>query len=250
MRWILFLLVILLPQAMVAQEAIVQFEQANQLYRNGDVQKAAQMYEQIIKNGYESPVLYYNLGNACFKSNNIPSAILNYERAKRLAPHDEDVTYNLRLANLKVIDKIEPIPQLFFVEWWRGVTNLLSADGWSTVMIIALWCAAVCGAVFMLARSFILQRLSFFLVLLSMVVSVLAFVWIRQRIQQELDQQSGVVFATSVSVKSAPDEQSTDLFVLHEGVKVELLDNVGTWRKIRLADGKIGWLSDTSIQII
>src|ERR1041385_207482 len=192
MRWILFLLVILLPQAMVAQEAIVQFEQANQLYRNGDVQKAAQMYEQIIKNGYESPVLYYNLGNACFKSNNIPSAILNYERAKRLAPHDEDVTYNLRLANLKVIDKIEPIPQLFFVEWWRGVTNLLSADGWSTVMIIALWCAAVCGAVFMLARSFILQRLSFFLVLLSMVVSVLAFVWIRQRIQQELDQQSGI----------------------------------------------------------
>src|ERR1041385_1642654 len=175
MRWILFLLVILLPQAMVAQEAIVQFEQANQLYRNGDVQKSAQMYEQIIKNGYESSILYYNLGNAYFKSNNIPSAILNYERAKRLAPHDEDVAYNLRLANLRVIDKIEPIPQLFLVEWWRTVTNLLSADGWSTVMIIALWCAAVSGAIFILARSYILQRLSFFFAFLSVVVSVLAF---------------------------------------------------------------------------
>src|SRR5881394_716957 len=96
-----------------AQEAGLLFNQANQLYRKAEYDKAATMYEQIIKNGYESPALYYNLGNARFKLKDVPGSIVNYERARRLAPRDEDIAYNLRLANLRVIDKIEPIPEFF-----------------------------------------------------------------------------------------------------------------------------------------
>src|SRR6059036_404081 len=126
-RWYLVLL-LFICQTLVAQEAVRQFEQANQLYRDGKYDQAAGLYEQVISNGYESAALYYNLGNACFKLKNTPSAILNYERAKRLAPHDEDILYNLRLANLRIVDKIEPIPQIFFIDWWRSLVNTFSSS--------------------------------------------------------------------------------------------------------------------------
>jgi tetratricopeptide (TPR) repeat protein len=233
-----------------AQEASLQFEQANQLYRSGEIQKSAEMYEAIVKNGYESPSLYYNLGNAYFKLENIPSAILNYERAKRLAPHDEDISYNLKLANLRVIDKIEPIPQLFFTEWWNALIHLFTVDGWSKLMIISLWCMAAAFAGMLLASRLSFRKISLLAIALSVILIVISFVSIRQEYQQMFHQQGAIIFSASVSVKSAPDEQSTDLFVLHEGVKVELLDNVGNWVKIRLPDGKVGWLAVDTMKII
>ena len=114
-----------------SQEALIQLEQANQFYREGKYEKAVQMYEQVRKNGFESPALYYNLGNAYFKMQNIPASVLNYERARKMSPNDEDINYNLRLANLRVVDKIEPVPRIFFINWWNAVVNLYSSDGWS-----------------------------------------------------------------------------------------------------------------------
>ncbi|MBI1807845.1 MAG: tetratricopeptide repeat protein [Ignavibacteria bacterium] len=250
MKWIALFIFLSGIQGALAQEAAVQFDHANQLYRNGDYQKAAAMYEQIVKNGYESYALYYNLGNTYFKLKNIPAAILQYERARRLAPHDEDVLYNLRLANLRVIDKIEPLPQLFFIEWWRSIINLFSSSGWAMIAILSLWCATIAGAVVLVNRAGFLQRIMFVSTLIALCICVLAFVGTFQRLHRERDEQTAIVFAPSVSVKSAPDVQSTDLFVLHEGVKVEFLDEVGEWRKIRLADGKVGWLSVSSIEVI
>src|SRR5208283_3571750 len=147
---ILFLL--LVPSLLIADEASLQIEQANQLYRSGTYQKAAELYEQILKNGYESPALYYNLGNAYFKMQNIPAAILSYERGKRLAPRDEDILYNLRLANLRVVDKIEPLPQLFLIEWWNAFVNFFSSDGWGMIGIVMLWVAACGGVAYLRAR--------------------------------------------------------------------------------------------------
>ena len=233
-----------------AQEAERQFEEANQLYRNGEYQRAAAMYEQIIKNGYADAALYYNLANAYFKLKNIPAAILNYERAHRLAPNDEDVSYNLRLANLRVIDKIEPIPQLFLIGWWWTFIDMFSSDGWAIVSIISLWCAVIGGGVYFVIRSALIQRISFLLSSLAVLVCLLSFVGTYQRINRERSQQNAIVFAPSISIKSSPDAQSTDLFVLHEGVKVELLDSVGEWKKIRLADGKVGWMPAESLNSI
>ena len=250
MRRLLVLLLFLLTPFAVAQEATLQFEQANQLYRSGDFRKAAEMYEQIVKGDNENPMLYYNLGNAYFKLQEIPSAILNYERAKRLAPHDEDVLYNLRLANLRITDKIEPLPRLFFEEWWRILVTLFSSDGWSVVGIVGLWCAAVGGAMFITTHSFLVQRLAFVISSFTVLVCVLACIGMFQQLHREQTEQHAIVFSPSVPVKSAPDNQSTDLFVLHEGINVELLDTVGDWNKIRLADGKIGWMVASSIHVI
>lgn len=247
---VLLVLVVLLVQSSFADEAALQLEQANQLYRGGDFQKAAVMYEQIVKNGYESAPLYYNLGNAYFKLHNIPASILNYERAKRLAPRDEDISYNLRLCNLRVVDKIEAIPALFFVEWWHGLMNLMSSDSWAMLGIAMLWCAVICGAVFLVSRSLLLRRSMFSLAVICLIAALFSFVGMMQRSHIEQSNQQAIVFSQTVSVKSAPDVQSTDLFVLHGGVKVEVMDNVSGWQKIRLADGKIGWIPTDALQTI
>ncbi|HUL43159.1 MAG TPA: tetratricopeptide repeat protein [Bacteroidota bacterium] len=250
MKKLWFILLLLLPVAAAGQEASLQFEQANGLYRSGSFEKAAELYEQILKNGYESPALYYNLGNAYFKLQNIPAAILAYERARRLAPHDEDILYNLRLANLRVVDKIEPLPQLFLFEWWGSFVSLLTSERWGILAIAGLWIAVIAATLYRVARGALFRRMAFLVCGVMMLFSILAFVGGVQRHHAEQSASGAIVFAQSVSVKSAPDAQSTDLFVLHEGVKVDVMDNVGEWRKIRLADGKEGWVVISSIQLI
>lgn len=244
------LLIAALALSASGQEASLLFNQANELYRSGDYRKASEAYQQIIGNGYESAPLYYNLGNCSFKLGDFPSAILAYERAKRLAPRDEDVLYNLRLANLRVVDKIEPIPQLFFVDWWNSLMNAYSADTWGIIGIAALWIAALSASVVLVIRLVPVRRIGGVLVLVCVLAAVLAFVGAAKRASLERSGVSAIIFSPSVSVKSAPDEQSTDLFVIHEGVKVELLDVVSNWRKIRLADGKVGWMPEVGLKII
>jgi tetratricopeptide (TPR) repeat protein len=245
----IFFFLIVLAQVVFGQEADVQFEQANQLYRSGEYEKATQAYEQVLSNGYEHAALYYNLGNSYFKQKNYPSAILNYERAKRLAPHDEELDHNIRLANLHVVDKIEPVPQLFLIEWWRASVNYLSTDGWALVGIVLLWATVLFGSLLLLIRSDILRRLCLLLAVLLFIASVLSFVGVIQRNALDAEEYA-IVFSPSVSVKSAPDAQSTDLFVIHEGVKAQVLDTVGEWKKIKLADGKVGWMQADGLQSI
>lgn len=249
-RTVLVSILLLFSYAVRADEAAVQFEQANQAYRSASFSQAVTMYEQILASGQESPELYYNLGNAHFKLQNMPSAILNYERALRLAPGDEDTRYNLQLANLRVIDKIEPVPELFFVQWWNGLLSAFSSEHWGILAIVALWCAAASAALMLATRSYVLQRIMLVVMILAFAAGVLGLASAFQRQHLEAVGHDAIVFAASVPVKSAPDKQSTDLFVLHEGVKVELLDEVGMWRKIRLADGKLGWLSFESLIVI
>ena len=250
MRWFILVILVALSECAVAQEAALQFNQANQLYRAGDFANAVQLYEKVLTNGYEHPALYYNLGNSYFKRQNIPSAILAYERAKRLAPGDEDIAYNLRLAELRVVDKIEPIPQLFIVQWWNAFLGLFSSSGWANVGIAALWLTALAGVLVVLLRSVLVQRLAVFGGLIFIAIAILSLVCMYQQYRHEGSDRFAIVFSPTLSVKSAPDAQSTDLFVIHEGVKVELLDNVGEWKKIRLVDGKVGWTLSEGMQVI
>lgn len=233
-----------------ADEATLQFEQANILYRNGEIESAARVYEQILSNGYEDAALYYNLGNCYFKANKIPLAVLNYERAKRLAPGDDDIRHNLRLANLRLVDKVEPIPRLFLIAWWDSFVNLYSSDTWASISIIVLWLTVVSGSVFLISRSPAIRRTLFLIAIVTGFIFVITFFNMIQRNRIENSFNEAIVITQSVLVKSAPDDKSTDLFVLHEGVKVELLDSVGEWKKIRLADGKVGWLPEVDLLVI
>jgi tetratricopeptide (TPR) repeat protein len=247
----LMLLLFCFLQPAAAAEIDVRFEAANQAYRASDFQKAAKLYEEIESQGYESSELYYNLGNCYYKLNKVPAAILQFERAKRLDPDDEDIAHNLGLANLRVVDRVDPIPQLFYVTWWRKWADLGSADRWAVLGISSLWLAILLGAaLFLPYQSFVLRRVFSSLAMLALVFFLLSIAAAVDRHNREQNQRYAIVFAASTQARSAPDPQSTNLFMLHEGVKVELLDHVGGWSKIRLADGKIGWIESSAFQVI
>jgi tetratricopeptide (TPR) repeat protein len=244
------ILILFLSTFSKADEALVQFEQANQLYRNGDFKNAALLYEKIIHNGYHNSELYYNLGNTYFKLDETGKAILYYERAKNIYPNDEDINFNLKIANLKVVDKIEVIPQLFFIEWWYSLIRWFSSDTWSIFTLTTIWLGIILLSLFRISKSPFTRRAFFFSGIIIVVVAGFSLIFSIQQNKSEKSESMAIVFSPSVTVKSSPDEAGTDLFLLHEGVKVEMLDKVGNWFKIKLVDGKIGWLPSNAVEII
>jgi tetratricopeptide (TPR) repeat protein len=251
MKYILILLLCGCCTYVFAAEVDVQFEQANQAYRNGDFQKAIQMYSQIVQQGYKSAELFYNLGNAYYKSNRIPDAILSYERSLKLSPGDEDAAHNLALANLRIEDRIDAVPKLFFVSWWRAFADSYPASKWAWISIASVWGACILALALVVGLRWpLIRQLVAWLVIVALFFSALSLAAMFDRSRMERSRNFAILFSASVQVRSAPDEQSTDLFVIHEGVKLELLDSVGDWNKIRLADGKIGWVRSNTFQII
>lgn len=218
------------------------YKKAATLYQANEFEQAAAAYEKILTQNYKSAEVYYNLGNCYYKMNNIGRAILNYERALKLAPHDEDVIHNLQLAQQKTVDKIQPVPQLSIITWWHSFTGWQSARGWNTWAIIMLWLAFAAFGVYLFSSFKQVAGFTgslFFLLFIAFLS--LAF----KQNKAEQYSNEAVLMVPSVSVKSAPDANGNDIFVIHEGLKFRLLDNVGNWHKIRLADGKTGWLPST-----
>lgn len=226
------------------------FQQANQLYQSGDFAKAIETYEQILNEGYESGELYYNLANAYYKAGRVAESILNYERAKRLLPGDEDVEHNLQVANLLVVDRIEAMPHLFLVDYWDGFKNYFSLNGLTTLVVAFYFLVIVSIGVFVLARDYLIRSWSFIIGAVALFFFLLFATVFVLRIYQSGYEQYGVLFSDIVTVKSSPDEKGTDVFVLHRGVKVEITDELSDWVKIRLADGKVGWMKKEMMEVI
>lgn len=219
-----------------------QFDKGNELYRKGNYKEAAAAYESLSKEGYHSSDLYLNLGNAYYKQKNFAAAILNFEKALKENPSDEDVKFNLALANARITDKIEAMPEIFFSKALRKVLQLLSVNAWATLSILFIWLALIAAVVFLFFSRDTFRRMTLFAAMICVLFSIGFFVMSHMRMNFDENNRSGIIMITSVYVKSAPEEGSNSLFLLHEGTKVQVLDNVGTWSKIRLADGKTGWL--------
>lgn len=221
------------------QSADQLYKSANQLYKNNQFDQAAAAYEKILAQGYGTAEVYYNLGNCYYKLKNTGKAILNFERAHQIAPDDEDISHNLKLAQLKTIDKLVPVPQLAVATAWNNFTTSQSSKGWGIFALGFIWVALIIFAVYLFIskKGFILFLGSVFL-LLSIAAVSLAFK--QSRVEENPD--SAILLVSNVNVKSAPDANGTDLFTIHEGIKLEICDQVGSWTKIRLADGKVGWI--------
>jgi len=233
-----------------ADEAAQTFEQANQLYLQAKYPDAITQYEKIIQSGFESGELYFNLGNAYYKSGNIQKAILNYERAKQLLPQDEDVQFNLQLANLQVVDKIDTVPRLFVYRWADSMLTLfsLSTMGWIVYSFFIL--TLVAFAIFLYARTYTQKRLSMFAGLVFSTALMLTMIGYGVQSFKESNTEFAIVMSDVANIKAAPDSKGNDLFVLHKGLRVQVLDSVNHWRKIRLADGKIGWIPEDDCESI
>jgi len=255
MKKVLFISAILLSALLVnisnGQDPTKEiFVQGNEAYQSGNYLKSIEYYNQIIDNGYNTSEVYYNLGNANYKLKNIPEAILNYERAIKVDPSDEDSEFNLRIANLQTLDRIEPLPMLFYQEWWESLSGWLSSDTWSLFMILFVFISFLGLTGFLFVYSPSIRKISFFILIFSFVFAILSFIFAQNNYAEETSKDCAIIFSESVYVKSSPDEEGTDLFILHEGTKVEVLDEVGIWNKIKLVNGNVGWIKQNTFKTI
>ena len=220
-------------------------------YSDGDWAGAAKAWGDLRALGLESPQLYCNLGDALFKQDDLAHAILNYERALKLDPSYADARYNLAFAQTLLQDKIEAVPEFFLEVWGRKLCYLLPSDTWSVLFLILLAVALGCVLLFLLGRSVAARRGGFIAGIVALVLCVLclSFAFWQRADYRKAD--SAIVTRPVTTVQSAPGRDSAkDLFVLHEGTKVKLLDSVGSWRNIELADGRQGWLESDDLEVI
>ncbi len=225
-----------------ASDYQLQVAKGNTAYSAGKYKEAVQAYTSLVTQGLESKDLFYNLGNSYFKLNDIPHAILWYERAKRLDPGSEDVTFNLNVANSKITDKIEPLPEFFLKRWLRNLTGLYSVDAWAKSGIAFLIAALALFSLYVASRVLILRKLGFWTGFLTLIFSVIFLLFAWTGYNSLISEQSAIIINPTVTVKSSPDEKSTDIFVIHEGCKVQLVDHIGNWYEIRIVNGSVGWV--------
>ncbi len=240
-----------LPCSMLfAQTSDALFQKGNELYRQGKFAESAKLYQKIINNGEESAELYFNIGNVYFKTTDYPRAILYYERAKTFAPNDDAINFNLQLANVHVIDNVEPMPSPLYWEMWNSTKSYFSLNQLSLFVIFNFIFLLVAVAIFLYTRSFVFKKIFLLLSIVSLVTTLSFTSVLVGKVLQENSQQFGIILSEVVNVKTTPDENSGDAFVIHSGLKVQLLDTVGEWREIKLADGKVGWMKENEFEEI
>lgn len=219
-------------------------------YMRNDFASAIQMYEALLKEG-EAADIYYNLGNSYYKADNIAKAILNYERALLLQPGNADYRANLEVARSKTVDKMEAVPEIFFVTWIKSLINSMSVNAWAISGIVGFILLIVSIYLFVFSKQIVLKKIGFIAGIFFLFFVILANVFAAEQKDRLLNRNKAIIISPSVTVRSTPSEGGTSLFVLHEGSKVNVKDSsMKEWKEIRLDDGKVGWVPSTSIEII
>ena len=246
----ILIFIILFTKIIFPSELESLFKEGNENYLKGKYQETIRIFESIYEKGYEGESLFYNLGNAYYRIGKVGLAILYYEKAKKLSPSDEDINYNLAFANSKIVDKIETLPKFFIFDWWENILALFSISGWTYLSY--LFYLVILGSVgyYYFARSLKTQRISFYSGIVSALFLILTIIFLIVNLNRELNVKYGVIVEQVVVTKFSPDQNSKDAFIVHEGIKVIAEDKVNNWVKIKLIDGKVGWLNEKILRII
>ena len=223
---------------------------ADSAYVRQQYQQAIADYEALLKKGVSADI-YYNLGNAYYRTENITRAVINYERALLLSPGDRDIRFNLQLARSKTIDKITPESEMFFVTWYRSLVNIMSVDGWATMSLVSLALAIMLALCYLFTARVWMQKTGFFGAFAMIVIFGLSNLFAWQQKDQLVNRTGAIVISPAAAVKSTPANGGTDLFIIHEGTKVEITDSsMKEWKEVRIADGKEGWIKTSMIEMI
>lgn len=233
-----------------AQDVGELMKQANDYYRDGEFDKAIIIYDSLVNAGYQGTSLYYNLANSYYRVGKLGFAILNYERALKLSPSDDDVKHNLAFANLSTVDRIQPLPTFFLFDWWESILASLTINGWTYLTYFIFILLLISIVFYFFAKTIFQQKLILFSGLGILVVLLISLSLLIVKIYREETVIGGVVVEQSITVKTSPDQGSTDAFVIHEGLKVNLEDKIDNWVKIKLADGKVGWVENEAVEKI
>lgn len=219
-------------------------------YTAGNFKEALQSWMDIYNTGYRSANLNYNIGNAYFKLGDIPNAILFYERAYLLKPADENINYNLGIAKSMTVDRFNEIPELFFVRWFNFISLAVYGNTWSMISLISFILCLAFLSMYIFSSQYRLKVTGFWLALILFVISVssISFSWQNRTLVS--DSHKGIISVPQVSGKSSPDNSGTDLFVIHEGTKVSIGEELSGWYEITLSDGNKGWVPAGSLNII
>ena len=247
----LLILLCLLPVSAISQEtADEKFIRGGDSFTAGDYEKALEIWIDIYNTGYRSAELEYNIGNAYFKLNNVPEAIIFFERAHLHKPADEDINYNLQIARTLVVDRFEEIPELFFVRWYNFLALVMPTNSWARLSLTTFILCLIFLSVYFYTSKYKLKVTGFWLAILLLIVSLASLALTFRNKTLVYDNKNAIIFSPVVNGKSSPDNSGTDLFVLHEGTKVSVEDEVGEWLEIRLSDGNKGWIPANSLEII
>lgn len=240
--FIYLLLLIMLPAIAFADGAQELFKKANQQYARGQYPDAVKSYQQLINSGYQSIALYFNMGNASYKNGDLGPALLYYEKAHKLSPGDEDINFNIRLVNLKTSDRIEEAPEFFLAKWWRGFILMIAGGTLAVLSIILVLLASAALIIYLFTQSVGIKKTSFYGAIILFALGLIT-VFMSARQASYFDNHRQAIIFNTVTVRSAPGNTGKTLFVLHEGTKVDVLENNSNTIKIKLANGNEGWIS-------
>lgn len=240
-----------LCMGLVLQAAEVPAEQqAETDYREGRYGDAAAIYQKVLSEGLESAKLYYNLGNCYYKMGENTKAIVNYERALLLDPGDAATKYNLKMAQQAVVDKIEVLPELFLVRWYKALETSFSADQWGYISVALFILFLVMVALFFYSSSVGVKKTGFVVGIVVFLLTCASVFFAMKQDARVTSREYAIITTPSVTVKGAPDNSGTSLFLIHEGLKVKVIGELGNWYNIRLADGNEGWVTKSDLEKI
>ena len=226
------------------------FEKAEEAYTDGEYATALGIYNSALEMGYESADLYYNVANCYFRKGELAASILNYERALKLEPSHEDAKHNLEFAEAKTVDNINEIGNVFLVDWWNAICNIVSADAWAWVAISLFVIVLVALSLYIFVRKMWVRKLGFSVAIIALFFTISSLFSANTRYNIETSKSQAIVFSQTVTIKSSPDSSGNDLFILHEGTKVNIKSTLGEWVEISTLDGNSGWIPANAIEVI
>ena len=223
-------------------------QKGNKAYESELYDSAITLYSQTVNANFESSGLFFNLGNAYFKSNQLAPAIFYYEKALKISPNDADIKFNLKMANSQITDKVAEKPTPISTQVYQTISSLLSPNGWGVLVLISITLALGLFAVYLISAISSIKQLTFFGSVALFSLFIVSFA-IGNRVKGELlNKDQGIVFTSTLNVKSEPKLSSSVLFVIHEGTKVNVLETQQEWHRIALPDGNEGWVQSVDIQ--
>lgn len=231
-------------------ELPTNWTKASEAYQDKQYAEALRLYEGFIEDGYASAALFYNMGNAYYRQDKIGLAILYYEKALKLSPRDAAVRANLDLAQSQQVDQIQALPSFFLDRWQQSLQSIFSSNTWSILGLLLLW-TGVGGLIFWLLAAERTQRKRGFIIGATLLVlSIIPFYLSAGRASFERNPGTAILLEAEYGLRTAPEEESTVILPLHEGVKVAIIDRIGEWMKVQLQDGAQGWLPEEALGMI
>lgn len=226
------------------------FEQATSAYNEGDYETAINRYLEILDNGEHSAALYFNLGNSYYKLNQIAPSIYYYEKALLLKPNDPEILNNLSYAQNMTLDAIEKMPETGFSKIYNKITGFLSFDQWAMLAVVFTILFVLLYIAFYYFRYSSRKRFAFITGMVSLIFAIISMTFAFIQFNDYKRDSPAIIFSEEVTVKSEPNNRSQEVFTLHEGTKIRVLDSLNEWKKIRIQDGKMGWLRGTDIKLL